>query len=184
MRPLGSSSTQADSGPKYTSWTEQSGQRPGYAAPPPTPQRPPDEPVSAQNMDPHAAQEFYRQQSYQHHALGGNDSGSGSSAVAPAEAEGFNAGGCVPFGLFAFANGQVAIGVLGLICGFIPFASLIYVLIIGFNGKKLAWQGRRFNDVQQFVSTMDAWNTWGIVIFVLNFIIGFVIGFNEGMNGF
>ena len=180
MRPLGSVKEDSKEEVRYSSWTEKSREKPAYARSDFTESVTSNQPVSAQNLDPAVAQEYYRQQ--QQKVMGGNSSGNGPQADIPADASGFTAAGCVPFGLFAFANGQIALGILGLISSFIPFLGLIYIVIVAMSGRKLAWQGRRFSDVHQFASTMEVWNVWGWVLFALNFITSFIIGFNEGFK--
>ncbi|MCB1220775.1 MAG: hypothetical protein H7A35_05045 [Planctomycetales bacterium] len=177
MRPLGNQAqAESSSGPKYRSWTEESGKRPGYVAPSPSEMRQEEPQISAQNLDPAVAQEYYRQQTMS--GYGENSSGMGAAAGVPADAQGFTAAGCVPFGLFAFANGQVALGIVGLIVCWIPVVSTLYALYIGQKGKELAWQGRRFNDINQFNDTMSAWNIAGWICLFLDKILYviFVIG--------
>ena len=87
----------------------------------------------------------------------GNTSGMGPGYPMPPETSNFNFGGCIPYGIFGFANGNVLWGVLAL---FVPFASLY----LNFKGNELAWQSRRFSSREQFVETMNSWNLWGKVM--------------------
>jgi len=103
----------------------------------------------------------------------GNTSGMGAAYPSPPEASGWTFGGCVAFGLFAFLNGSVLWGLIAVLGGMVPYvgglAGLIYFIYIGVQGRELAWRGRRFDNVHQYVATMNAWNTWGLIV-------GLVIG--------
>jgi hypothetical protein len=80
----------------------------------------------------------------------------------PPQASGCTFAGCVPFGLFGFFNGSVLWGILGLVLGWSGLG-LIYIIYIGIQGRELAWRNRRFAGIQEFVDTMRAWHTGGIV---------------------
>jgi hypothetical protein len=92
----------------------------------------------------------------------GNTSGLGDGYPAPPEAEGWSFGSFVPFGLFSFVNGNSLWGILWWVLNVFSL-SLVYIIYVGITGKKQAWQGRRFDSVQQFQETMRAWNFWGII---------------------
>jgi len=81
-------------------------------------------------------------------------------------------------------------GSLVILLGKIPFVGLFVVIGVviwlGSSGHRLAWQNRRFDSLAQFRETMAVWNTWGVVLFIINMIalIGvFVFGFSEGLSG-
>jgi hypothetical protein len=97
----------------------------------------------------------------------GNTSGMGEGYPAPELAKGWHFGGFVPFGLFAFINGSPMWGAIGLIAYLVGFY-WIYSIVIGFIGKEQAWRNRRFDSTQQYLETMGAWNTWGLVLLLLS----------------
>ena len=168
--------------PRYRSWTEQSGEKPAWMVDQQTKAMAQPQPLSAQNMDPAAAQEIYRQQKQVN--LERNSSGMGATALIPAEAGSFTAAGCLPFGIFALCNGQLALGILGIVGQFFPPLNLAYIGIVGFYGKRLAWQNRRFENLENFRSVMEAWHAWGLGWFALNFIVGFIIGLSIGLSDY
>jgi hypothetical protein len=181
MKPLRSEAPgESVKTPQYSSWSEKSREKPAWL------KRDEDQaafgpaPLSAQNMDPAAAQEFYRQQ---HESLlrDGNSSGTGAAAQLPDEARGFTAAGCVPFGLFGFFNGQIALGFIGLILCMIPVAELLYIFLVAFKGREYAWRGRHFHDMDEFHQVMEAWHIWGIGIWVVAKIVQIVTFANTGV---
>lgn len=95
----------------------------------------------------------------------GNTSGMGEAYPVPPEAEGWTFGSFIPWGLFSFINGNTLWGVLYWVSWFF-WLPIVYIIYVGMYGKKQAWQGRRFDNMQQYVDTMKAWNTWGIVMVV------------------
>ena len=109
----------------------------------------------------------------------GNTSGMGAGYGEPSEASGWTFAGFVPFGIYAFVMGNVMWGVIGLL-SLIPYvggiASLVYAIYIGVNGKKLAWQGKRFDSVEQYAQAMKTWNLIGVLLFVLGILAGLAFG--------
>jgi hypothetical protein len=57
---------------------------------------------------------------------------------------------------------------------FIPCVNIGIAIWLGISGHKLAWQNRRFDSLQQFQETMKAWNTWGLVIFLVNIVFNII----------
>jgi hypothetical protein len=102
----------------------------------------------------------------------GNTSGMGPGYPVPQEAQGWTFAGFVPWALFAFFNGINTWGAIGLVLWFFG-AYLVYSIYMGIKGKELAWQGRRFDSIEQFNETMKAWNTWGIIMLCV--IGGFIV---------
>jgi hypothetical protein len=108
-----------------------------------------------------------------------NTSGMGAGYSEPMEASGWTFAGCVPFGIYAFVMGNVLWGVIGLVTQFSGLY-LIYAIYIGIQGKKLAWQSRRFDSVQQFGETQRTWNIAGVILLV----IGIPISMLQMLFGF
>jgi hypothetical protein len=96
----------------------------------------------------------------------GNTSGMGTAYPAPAQSQGWTFAGCVPWGLFAFFNGNSTMGALGLVAQFFGL-HIVYAIYMGIKGRELAWQGRRFDSVSQFEDTMKAWNRAGIIVTIV-----------------
>ena len=97
----------------------------------------------------------------------------GEAYPVPPEAEGWTFAGFIPWGLFSFINGNTLWGILYWVSWLFGLV-LIYVIYVGLYGKKQAWQQRRFDSLQQYVDTMTAWNTWGIVMLVFS-LVGMVL---------
>jgi len=133
------------------------GPPPPYAPPPP-PFAPPPQPGAAYPYPPAG----YAQAGYGYPPPDYNTSGMGEGYPIPPQASGCTFAGCVPFGLFGFFNGSVLWGILGLVLGWSGLG-LIYIIYIGIQGRELAWRNRRFAGIQEFVDTMRAWHTGGIV---------------------
>ncbi len=92
----------------------------------------------------------------------GNTSGMGAGYGEPPEASGWTFAGFVPFGIYAFVMGNVMWGVIGLVtqlCGLY----LIYSIFVGVQGKKLAWQGKRFASLEEYNQAQSTWNIVGVV---------------------
>jgi hypothetical protein len=107
-----------------------------------------------------------------------NNSGAGPQRWAPREVNGWTFAGFVGFGLFAFFNGIIIWGVIGLLCSIIPYIGcigiMVYWVYIGINGRKLAWQSRRFESLKQYKQVMAAWDTAGGVLFSILVFIALV----------
>jgi hypothetical protein len=97
----------------------------------------------------------------------GNTSGMGPGYNLPADTQGWSFAGFVPWGLFSFFNGNPTWGAIGLVLSVFGFY-IVYCIYIGVKGKEMAWQGRRFESIEQFNETMRAWNTWGLVLLCLS----------------
>jgi hypothetical protein len=106
---------------------------------------------------------------------GGNTSGMGDGYPVPPQAKGWNFGGFVPFGLFAFMNGNTTWGVLGAIGSFVSILGLVYAIYIGASGKEMAWKGKRFTDLAEYETTMRGWNIAGLIMLGLS--VFFVIAY-------
>jgi len=49
------------------------------------------------------------------------------------------------------------------------FLGVIGNLIIGFNGNKMAWQSRKFKNLEEFVRVQEEWTRWGLIVFIIYF---------------
>jgi hypothetical protein len=133
-------------------------------APPPSTYTPPQDYGQYQQAAPPA--QPYAGYGYAPPPPDGNTSGMGTAYPAPAFTQGWTFAGCVPWGLFAFMNGNSTMGAIGLVAQFFGL-HLVYAIYMGIKGRELAWQGRRFDSVGQYDDTMKAWNKWGIIVTVV-----------------
>jgi hypothetical protein len=83
------------------------------------------------------------------------------SAQPQPEIKGWTWAGFVPFGLFAFANGSVGWGLIGLASTFSGLIGVIYWVFIGLQGRELAWKGRRYQRSYDFERSMHQWDLAG-----------------------
>ena len=98
----------------------------------------------------------------------GNNSGSAEPWQVPRSVPGLTMAGFVPYGLYAFYNGMILWGVLGLLANiFFAPLYLVYTGYIVFYGRSEAWRHRRFRTMADYEGTMSAWNTAGIVCCLL-----------------
>jgi hypothetical protein len=104
--------------------------------------------------------------------LDGNTSGMGDGYPVPPQAKGWNFGGFVPFGLFAWMNGNTTWGIIGAIGSFVGILGLVYAIYIGASGKELAWKGKRFNSLEEYEATMRGWNIAGLILLGIGVFIG------------
>lgn len=116
------------------------------------------------------------------HMQGGlNDSGTGPSAVLPAELQGFNVGAFLMNWIWAIAH-QTWIGLLALI----PCVGLIFAIMLGIKGNEYAWQNRKWESVEQFKATQKVWMYWGIgfvAVAIVFQVISGILGAAAGVQG-
>lgn len=71
-------------------------------------------------------------------------------------------------GIRALDNSQnISLSVIGL---------LLYITIfvyMGLNGRKLAWENRKWKSLDQFLKTQRVWDVCGIIVFILTVLVGF-----------
>jgi hypothetical protein len=106
--------------------------------------------------------------------LDGNTSGMGNSAVLPPQSNGSTMGGWLPLGLFAFFNGDLIWGVVGLVGTFLFIPGLVYWFYVSSEGRKLAWRRRRFSSLAQYAKVMDAWHMAGLLFTLIGGLIAIV----------
>jgi hypothetical protein len=101
----------------------------------------------------------------------------GMAAAPPASAAGWTFAGFIPFGIFAFLNGNMMMGIIGLAVNILLCPLYIaYSIYIGIAGRKLAWENRQFSSVEEFESTMKAWNMWGMILLVVGIVLSMLSG--------
>ena len=109
---------------------------------------------------------------------GANDSGTGATAVLPAELQGFNVGAFLMNWIWAIAHSTW----IGLLC-LIPCVNIIMAIVLGLKGNEYAWQNRRWESIEQFKETQKIWMYWGIgllavgvVLQIVSMILGAAVG--------
>lgn len=94
-----------------------------------------------------------------------NDSGTGATARLPAELQGVNLGAfAIPIWWSIFNRSYI--GLLALI----PCVGVIMSVVLLFKGNEWAWQNRRFESIEHFRQVQQAWQKWGIAVFIINII--------------
>ena len=81
-----------------------------------------------------------------------NTSGAGKAAVVPIAVRRFNWGAFFLTPIWAIANG-VWIGLLG----FVPFVNLVMAFVLGFKGNAMAWRKKRWESVEEFLTSQKHW---------------------------
>ena len=84
----------------------------------------------------------------------------------------FNWGAFFLYPLWGFANGMWW---LFLIAMFFWWLSPVTNIIFGIMGSKWAWQNKRWQDLNHFVSVQDSWKKWGIGVFLANVFLGIMV---------
>ncbi len=108
---------------------------------------------------------------------GENTSGQGSVSVVPEEVKGWSWGAFFFNWVWGIANNVW----LALLC-FVPFVSLVMPFVLGFEGKKWAWQAKRWDSIEHFKKTQRTWDIVAIVLVVSLLVIGFIWGLVVGLN--
>jgi hypothetical protein len=127
-------------------------------------------------------------QNWQQSPLLANDSGTGPTAVLPAELNGFNWGACLLSWIWAIGHqfwlGLIAIPV-SFVAGFIPVIGMLVpigiMVFFGLKGNEWAWQSRRWDSIQHFQETQKVWVKWGIIVAAVVIIFAVIIGVIAGM---
>jgi hypothetical protein len=102
---------------------------------------------------------------------GVNDSGTGGTAVLPAELRGFNWGAFLLNWIWSIRH-NTWIGLIAII----PYVGFIMAIVLGFKGNEWAWQNRKWDSVEHFRATQRVWTMWGVGIIVVSLVLGFVLG--------
>ena len=105
-------------------------------------------------------------------ALAGNGSGTGTTAVLPAELNGFSWGAFWLSWVWAIAN-NTWIGLLALI----PYVGVIMWFVLGAKGNEWAWQNRRWESVEEFRKVQSTWAKSGLITFIVITVLASVIQF-------
>jgi hypothetical protein len=63
--------------------------------------------------------------------------------------------------LWLMFHGYVGLGFLFLVVSFVPFANLCVPFYFGMKGNDLAYNQRRFTNIEQYIAVQNAWRNWG-----------------------
>lgn len=96
-----------------------------------------------------------------------NNSGQGKVEVLPEGVEGWSWGACLLTWIWAIGN-NTWIGLLALL----PYVGLVMSIILGYKGRKWAWQNKKWESVEHFQSVQKKWSIWGVVISIAMLVIG------------
>jgi hypothetical protein len=106
-----------------------------------------------------------------------NTSGKGSGFVVPEEIKGWSWGAFLLSWIWGIGNSVW----LALLC-FVPVVSLVMPFVLGFEGRKWAWQAKRWDSIEHFKKTQRNWDIAAVIIFVSLFVLGLVLGVIVGIN--
>lgn len=101
-----------------------------------------------------------------------NTSGQGSAAIVPGEIRGgFNWGAFLLNWIWSIGNTSCGFAVLSTVLSFIPLVGLGWAIYLGVKGNELAWQSKRWNDVEHFRRTQRTWTRVGIALFLVSVLL-------------
>jgi len=101
-----------------------------------------------------------------------NTSGTGPSAVVPAEIDRWNWGAFLLSWIWGIGNSTY----IALLC-FVPFVGIVMPFILGAKGSAWAWRNRRWESVEKFKSVQRTWALVGLVLLLLNILLIVVVIF-------
>lgn len=105
-----------------------------------------------------------------------NDSGTGPTAVLPAELKGVNVGAFFLNWIWAIAHSTW----IGLLC-FVPYVGVVMQFVLLFKGNEYAWQNRRWDSIEHFKEVQKKWQNWGIGLLVAGVVLGALAGILGGI---
>ena len=90
-----------------------------------------------------------------------NTSGQGSLAVIPEEIRVWSWGAFALGWIWGIGN-NVWLALLGLL----PFGYPIMAVVLGLKGHEWAWRSKRYDSLEQFMTTQDTWSRWGVWVLI------------------
>ena len=110
----------------------------------------------------------------------------------PKELKRFNWGACLLPWIWGIGN-NVRVALWGLLCflmwipvigAIIALGLLIFQIWLGINGNRLAWNSKRWNNIEHFNDVQRKWAMWSVIIlFGVPFAIAFIAAFISSANG-
>lgn len=97
-------------------------------------------------------------------------SGATPDTGTPTDLNKFSWGGFIFGWLWGLFN-----GVYWSLLTWIPFVNIVVLFVLGFKGRRSAWESRKFSSVADFERTQHGWDVAGIIVFVLNIILVFFV---------
>ncbi|TMO28029.1 hypothetical protein CWC28_09835 [Pseudoalteromonas sp. S4492] len=98
-----------------------------------------------------------------------NNSGQGKVDDLPEGIKGFSWGAFLLSWIWAIGN-STWIGLLALV----PYVGFIVSVYLGFKGREMAWQNKRWDSVEHFQRVQKQWSFWGVLIIGGIFLLGIV----------
>ena len=98
-----------------------------------------------------------------------NNSGQGKVDDLPEGIKGFSWGAFLLSWIWAIGN-STWIGLLALV----PYVGFIVSIYLGFKGREMAWQNKRWDSVEHFQRVQKQWSFWGVLIIGGMFLLGIV----------
>ncbi|MAD03342.1 hypothetical protein NQS96_09950 [Pseudoalteromonas shioyasakiensis] len=96
-----------------------------------------------------------------------NNSGQGKVDNLPEGIKGFSWGAFLLSWIWAIGN-STWIGLLALV----PYVGFIVSIYLGFKGREMAWQNKRWDSVEHFQRVQKQWSFWGVLIIGGIFLLG------------
>lgn len=88
-----------------------------------------------------------------------NNSGEGKGIVAPPGVKGWSWGAFLLNWIWALFNKTW----IGLLC-LVPYIGWIMSIYLGIKGRELAWQNKRWDDLDHFNRVQRKWSVWALVL--------------------
>ena len=106
-----------------------------------------------------------------------NTSGTGKNAEIPEGVKGWSWGACLLSAWWAIGN-RTWIGLLA----FVPYLGWILAIYLGWRGRELAWQNKKWDSVEHFNRVQKKWTVWGLALTAASAVLGVVTGFISTAN--
>lgn len=90
-----------------------------------------------------------------------NTSGQGILSVIPEEIRVWSWGAFALGWIWGIGN-NVWLALLGLL----PFGYPIMAVVLGLKGHEWAWRSKRYDSLEQFMTTQDTWSRWGVWVLI------------------
>jgi hypothetical protein len=101
-----------------------------------------------------------------------NTSGTKGSVPPEVQSRGWNWGAFYFSWIWCFAHGMPLVGLGILVASCIPFGGIIAMIVLGTQGYKLAWQNRRFDNVEHLFTVERIWAKWALGFFLFSIVMG------------
>ena len=90
---------------------------------------------------------------------GENNSGEGRNIILPPGISGWSWGAFFLNWIWAIFN-RTWIGLLV----FLPYVGFVVSIYLGFKGRELAWQNKRWDSLEHFNRVQRSWSVWALVL--------------------